>query len=103
MSRTRRAFVAVVSVVILATAVGAVANGDSHHRPPVRPAGLVRSAAPVAVPSASPNADFDADTFLALLTRIDPTVANQLMGALSSTDRAALATNLETRTGLAAG
>jgi hypothetical protein len=103
MSRIRRAFVAVVSVVILATAVGAVASRGSHHRPPVRPAGLVRSAAPTAAPSASPSADFDADAFLALLTRIDPTVANQLMGALSSADRAALAANLETRTGLAAG
>jgi len=103
MSRIRGAFVAVVSVVILATAVGAVVNRGSHHRPPVRPAGLVRSAAPTAVPSASPSADFDADAFLALLTRIDPTVANQLMGVLSSADRAALARNLETRTGLAAG
>jgi hypothetical protein len=103
MSRIRRAFVAGVSVVILAAAVGAVANRGSHHRPLVRPAGVVRNVAPATVPSASPSADFDADTFLALLTRIDPTVANQLMGALSSADRAALATNLETRTGLAAG
>jgi hypothetical protein len=103
MSRIRMTFVAVASVVILATTAGALVNRGSHHRRPAPPAGLVRNVAPAAASAASPSADFDTDAFLTLLTRIDPTVANQVIGALSSADRAALATNLETRTGLAAG
>ena len=54
------------------------------------------------MPPASASADFDAGRFLALLSRINPTVANQLVGALSPADRAALATDLQTSTGLAA-
>jgi hypothetical protein len=54
------------------------------------------------VPPASPSAEFDAGRFLALLSRIDPIIANQLVGALSPAARAALANDLETSTGLAA-
>jgi len=104
MSRTRRAFVAVVSIILVATAAGALVSGGSHHHP-VRPAAVVRSLAPATVATAepAPSGEFDAEAFEALLTRIDPRIANQLIGALSPADRAALANEIETKVGLSAG
>jgi hypothetical protein len=102
MSRTARAFVAVVSIVGVATAFTVLTNPSSHHRlAPV--ATVVRTAPPAASPAAPPSAEFAAETFLSLLTRVDPSVATRLINALSPADRAALAIDIETRTGLAAG
>jgi len=96
-------FVAVVSIVLVATAVGAVANGGHHRHPSARPA-IVRSGAPVAVtPSTAPSSDFDVNAFVDVLGRVDPGVANQLIRSLSPADRAALGTELETSVGLRAG
>jgi hypothetical protein len=78
MSRIRKVFVAVVSIVLVATDVGAVTSRGNHRHPPARPAAVVRSGAlVVATPLAPPSADSDASTFVNLLTRFDPTIANQ--------------------------
>jgi hypothetical protein len=101
MSRIRTVFVAVVLIVLVATAVGATAN-RGHHRHP--PAAVVRSGAPVVgTPPAPPSVDFDASTFVNILSRVDPAIANQLIKALSPADRAALATEIQTSVGLGAG
>lgn len=102
MSKIRRAIVAIVSVVVLAAAVAAITNPGRHHRP--APAAAVRVITPTpATPPGSPAADFHTDTFLKLLTHVDPSIATQLINALSPADRAALANQVETRIGLAAG
>jgi hypothetical protein len=104
MSRIRRVFVAIVSIVVVATAVGATANRGHHRHPPARPAAVVRSGAPVvATPPAPPSADFDARAFVNALTRVDPAIANQLIKTMSPADRAALATEIQTSVGLSAG
>jgi hypothetical protein len=102
MSRIPRAFVAVVLIVVVATAVGVLTNPSRNH-PPAPVATVVRTAPPAASPAPPPSAAFEAETFLNLLTRVDPAVATQLINALSPADRAALAADIETRTGLAAG
>ena len=104
MSKIRRAFVAFVSIVVVAAAMGAVINRGNRHHLPARPAAVVRNVAPAAAtPPVPSSADFAADAFLDLMTPVDPTMANQLLDALSSADRAAIANDLETRTGLSAG
>jgi hypothetical protein len=104
MSRIRRVFVAVVLIVLVATAVGVTANRGHHRHPPTQPAAVVHSGAPVVgTPPAPPSADFDASTFVNTLSRVDPAIANQLIKALSPADRAALATEIQTSVGLGAG
>ena len=104
MSKIRKALVAVVSVVVVAAAMGAVINRGNRHQVPARQAAVVRNVAAAEATRPVPSsADFAADTFLNLITHVDPTMANELVDALSSADRAVLATELETRTGLAAG
>jgi hypothetical protein len=103
MSKTRTALVAVVSIVAVVAMAAVIDRGNRHH-PPARPAAVIRSVAPAAATPPIPStADFAADTFLNLLTGVDPTMANQLIDALSSGDRAVLQNDLETRTGLSAG
>jgi hypothetical protein len=104
MSKIRRTLMAVVSIVLVVAAASAIVNRANRHRQPARPAAAVSNVAPAAAtPPLPPNADFDADPFLVLLTRLDPTTANQLVDDLSSADRAVLATDLETRIGLSVG
>jgi hypothetical protein len=87
---------------VAATAVGVIANPSRHHPPaPVATAVRTAPAPPSALPP--PSATFDAETFLNLMTRVDPTVATKLINSLSPADRADLACDVELRTGLAAG
>jgi hypothetical protein len=103
MSKTRRAIVAIVSIVVLVAAVVAIANPGRHHRP-APAAAAVRVITPAAAtPPASPAAGFETDAFLNLLTRVDPSIATQLINAVSPADRAALGAQVKTRIGLAAG
>jgi len=98
-------------VVVLVTAIAVVVvvavalTVSTHHHGPVRPASVVRTAVPAAAPAPppTPSATFDADAFLSALTRVDGTVANQLIDALSPADRAALANDVNDRIGAAMG
>lgn len=104
MSRIRIVFVAVVSIVLVATAVGAITDRSHHPHPTARPAAIVRSVSLVTVASpTAPSSDFDVNAFVGVLSRLDPGVADQLIRALSPADRAALATEITTTVGLSAG
>jgi hypothetical protein len=105
MSKIRRPFVALlaaVAIVVIATAVVVVANPSHHRHAPAT--AVVHVVTPEAAASPTqPGADFEADAFLNLLTRVDPAIANQLVNALSPADRVALVTQVQISTGLAAG
>jgi hypothetical protein len=102
MSKVPKAFVGVVLIAVAATSVGVLANPSPAHRPS-SVATVVRTAAAPASPATPPSATFDAETFLNLMTGVDPTVATELINALSPADRADLAADVQLRTGLATG
>ena len=84
--------------------MAAVIDRGNRHHPPARPAAVIRNVGPpAATPPVPSSADFAADRFLNLMAGVDPTMANQLIDALSSGDRAVLDNDLETRIGLSAG
>jgi len=100
----RRVVVLVTSIAVVVVVAVALTVSTSHHGP-VRPAGVIRTAVPATAPAPppTPSATFDADAFLNALTRVDGTVANQLIDALSPADRAALANDVNDRIGAAMG
>jgi hypothetical protein len=101
MSKIRNAFVAVVLIAVAAGAVGLLTNPGPHHR--TAPfATVVRAAPAPASPPSPPSSTFDAETFLNLMTRVEPAVATQLINSSSPADRAALAADVQLRIGLAA-
>jgi hypothetical protein len=103
-SKIRRTLIAVVSTVLVVAGAGVIVNRANRDHQPASEAAAVRNVAPAAAtPPIPPNADFAADTFLFLVTGLDPTTADKFVDALSSADRAVLAADLENRVGLSAG